>query len=302
MEDTNSNRFGLLHDNDNLFITSSNDNSAPNDTGSTRGVTFTSNGRVGINCSTNIDSPLTLTSSLITTDTNTNFLGISGGRNSDSGGNIILYGNSHSSSAGSILVSGTKTKMIGEVVMNNTAVSSNSTTGALRVLGGISVSNATNATSITGGGALTVAGGAAIQQDLYVGGSIVTGSLTVIGLNSSPVITFSNTSNCSVSAYGNSSLALVGTEAILSFYVNILPIDAHLNTQFEFSIPNRSTVLANRGDITSSCSGWSDDTELHVLQNILCVGVTSATRALVKFQSISTASHIIQIISRYTPV
>lgn len=297
----NSNRFGILHRGSNLFITSSTDSDTPNDSNSTTGVTITPSGYIGINCSSNIDSPLTLKSSLITTNSNDEYLGISGGRTGIGGANLILYGNSHPSSAGTLSITSTKTVIRGDVTFYGTTMSINSTTGSIVALGGLSIADTNNATSVTGGGALTVSGGLAVHKDLYVGGSIVTGSLTVIGLNSSPTITFTNTSNCSVSAYGSSSLALIGTEALLSFYVNILPINANQNTQFEFNIPSRSSVLPQRGDIASACSGWTDDTNLHVIQNILCAGIQGSTRAIIKFQSISTAMHVIQVISRYNP-
>lgn len=296
------NRFGIMHSGASLLLTANNTGNAPNLTGNTAGLAITSSGRVGINCTSNIDSPLTIAPSMITTNTNTDYLGISGGRTDTSGGNIVLYGGSHASSAGSVFISASRTNVIGGVLLQNTMASTNSTTGGLMVLGGVSISNTNNATSVTSGGAFTVAGGVAVKQDLYVGGSIVTGSLTVIGLNSAPPLTFTNTSNCSVSAYGSSSLALIGTEALLSFYVNIVPINANEKTEFQFNIPSRTTVLPQRGDIASSCSGWTDDTELYVIQNILCTGVQGTTRALVKFQSLSTVMHVIQIISRYTPV
>lgn len=53
----------------------------------------------------------------------------------------------------------------------STAFSTNSTSGALVMGGGISITG-TNAASNTMGGSLTVAGGTSISQDLYVGGNI----------------------------------------------------------------------------------------------------------------------------------
>lgn len=54
--------------------------------------------------------------------------------------------------------------------------SSNSTTGALIISGGMSIATTTNAYSVTEGGALTVAGGVAIAQDLFVGGTVTSSS------------------------------------------------------------------------------------------------------------------------------
>jgi uncharacterized protein YjbI with pentapeptide repeats len=53
----------------------------------------------------------------------------------------------------------------------STAFSTNSTSGALVMAGGISITG-TNAASSTMGGGLTVAGGIGISQDLYVGGNV----------------------------------------------------------------------------------------------------------------------------------
>ena len=55
----------------------------------------------------------------------------------------------------------------GNVFINNTISSSNSTTGGLLTNGGISINNTTDATSFTSGGGLTISGGASIDQTLY---------------------------------------------------------------------------------------------------------------------------------------
>jgi hypothetical protein len=52
-----------------------------------------------------------------------------------------------------------------------TSTSTNSSSGTVVLLGGLSIDEPTNATSVSNGGALTIAGGAAIAGDLIVGGS-----------------------------------------------------------------------------------------------------------------------------------
>lgn len=54
----------------------------------------------------------------------------------------------------------------------NTTASTSSSTGSLRLSGGLGITNSTNSTSSTNGGSFTTSGGAAIAQKLYVGGQI----------------------------------------------------------------------------------------------------------------------------------
>jgi hypothetical protein len=56
--------------------------------------------------------------------------------------------------------------------ITGTNASSNSSTGSIISLGGISINNTTDATSITSGGGFTDAGGASIAKSLYVGGTV----------------------------------------------------------------------------------------------------------------------------------
>jgi hypothetical protein len=64
----------------------------------------------------------------------------------------------------------------GTGLIRSVADSSNSTTAAFMVTGGVSISNTTNATSVTSGGALTIAGGVGILKDVYVGGTVTSSS------------------------------------------------------------------------------------------------------------------------------
>ena len=56
------------------------------------------------------------------------------------------------------------------MTFNNTTATTSSTTGALRLAGGLAISNTTDSTSATNGGSFTTAGGAAIAKELRVGG------------------------------------------------------------------------------------------------------------------------------------
>lgn len=64
----------------------------------------------------------------------------------------------------------------GNALVRNANDSSNSTTAAFIVTGGVSISKTTNATSVTSGGALTVAGGMGVLKDVYVGGTVTSSS------------------------------------------------------------------------------------------------------------------------------
>lgn len=68
-----------------------------------------------------------------------------------------------------------------EIVLVSSIGSSNSTTGALIISGGLSINSTYDATSITQGGDLTISGGASIAKTLYVGTAI-----NVNGVNIKP--------------------------------------------------------------------------------------------------------------------
>lgn len=80
--------------------------------------------------------------------------------------------------------------------MNLTAASTNSTTGALIINGGISINSTFNSTNSSNGGALTVGGGLAIGGDTYLSKTLTIGQLN------------QNTSGLIVRYTGNSQIAL----------------------------------------------------------------------------------------------
>lgn len=63
------------------------------------------------------------------------------------------------------------------VYSTNTTESTNSSTGAVLLYGGLSINSTANAIGSTSGGALTIAGGASVGRDLYVGLGITTSTL-----------------------------------------------------------------------------------------------------------------------------
>jgi hypothetical protein len=87
------------------------------------------------------------------------------------------------------------------ILSKNTTESSNSSTGALLLQGGLSINKTSNSSSITQGGALTIAGGASFAKDVHIGGNLtVYGTQTeiisqtvkvqdnLIVVNSSPIV------------------------------------------------------------------------------------------------------------------
>jgi hypothetical protein len=69
-------------------------------------------------------------------------------------------------------------KTNGSVDFFNTFSSSSSTTGSLRLLGGIGISNTTDASSLSSGGSFTSAGGMSIGKKLFIGDSVNFTSIT----------------------------------------------------------------------------------------------------------------------------
>jgi hypothetical protein len=322
IENGTSQRFGIFSDSNNsqFSLTCSTSGNTPDS--SDKALTINSSGFVGINTTTNINTALAIkTNNLISTDTNSGYIGLIAGNTSSMdpliSSKVVLYGNNANGSNGNIIISSgtsgsiqfytnldTKRLEIDEMGTVNilTSIPSNSNTrGALVVSGGVGISNTVNASSYTSGGALTVAGGTSIEKDCYIGGNIyINGKINSSGSSTSPTINFSNNVNCTLTSYSNNRLITISQEAMLSFGVWITPNSASQNCQIEFSLPNRSTFFDKRIDLVASAIGYTDDDDLVSLFNVLCAGVKNESRGLLKFQSVSTAVHYFSIICRYT--
>lgn len=105
------------------------------------------------------------------------------------------------------------------VNVTNTNVSLNSTTGAMLLIGGLSISildtTNSNATSYTGGGGITIRGGLAASQDVYIGGiiDIKSGSNNLNSLNFQSIQMYSNSNAGAYSVIGSGD----STRTALSF-------------------------------------------------------------------------------------
>jgi len=87
--------------------------------------------------------------------------------------------------------------------------STDNTTGALQLAGGIAISNATDAVSATNGGTFTTAGGAAIAKKLFVGtDASITGNMGVTGTSTLAAVNATNiTASGTLGVTGTSTLA-----------------------------------------------------------------------------------------------
>lgn len=137
----------------------------------------------------------------------------------------------------------------------STAFSTNSTSGALVMAGGVSITG-TNAASNTMGGGLTVAGGVGISQDLYIGGSmyikgidntLLTANQTV-GSNSGTGTYQVNVTLARTMA--NTSYKIVGSLRTTSNNTNIYAVSFNNITTTGFT--------ANIYRLDALGSGWTD--------------------------------------------
>ena len=127
----------------------------------------------------------------------------------------------------------------------------------------------------------------------------LSGSLNALGAVTTPSINFSNTSLCTIANVSNINLLLIGNYNTLSLFITVLPSVSSEYCSFEFELPNKINTLSNRGDVIINCSGWNDDTNIIPIF-ILGVGVTGSTKCILKFQSINTTLHYIQVNCIYT--
>lgn len=324
-ENGNNTKFGILSkiSENMLCMTYTTTNVTPNDSGSDSALTIKSNGNIGIQTTSNINSALTFKKDNIISLTDSDgYFGIIAGAaenisntgSSTCGASILLNGSGSGSSGDLILSTGTIGNMQiysqdnlqfsldkdGIINFYATQDSTNSTVGGLVINGGVSISNTTNSESYTQGGALTVAGGASIEKDTYIYGDLYVRGTITSDETIMPNINFSDFTNCNLNNYANNSIILNGSKALLCFNVEILPSFASTNCQFEFELPQRTTNLTKRMDLIATCNGYTDDTELIPLFNTLCVGKPGSNKGIIKFQSVSLNIHHISIICRYT--
>jgi hypothetical protein len=325
MENATSSRYGIIFDSNinELCLTNTNSSQTPNN--SNRALTINNLGYVGINTTTNVVSPLGINvNNFISTNSSTGYLGLVGGATNINGNTVgsrvILCANDQATNtsegclnlyAGNVTtgnvsiftnddIERVRVDHKGSVNITSTQVSDGASNGSLITTGGIGVNCTQNATSISSGGALTVAGGVSINKNLYIGGDIfITGNFTAQGAVTQPTMSEFNPVNCTFIELFSNNLSVSGNFANLIFAFSVTPSNASEDCTIEFSLPSRTNAFIKRFEIVSSCSGYTDDTDVVPLMNVLSYGELGTPRLKVKFQSVSTSMHYFQVTCAY---
>ena len=284
-------------------------------------LTCNSHGKIGIGTSTS-NAPLTLASGhLICTDNGGNYnvgnyIGLNSGNSDnidDGNAKLVLNGSGGGASSGNVnvyvgstggsfnILNGSSGNVVFNVNNNGVININNSTdstidNASMILKGGITIQSTSNSSSITSGGCMTVMGGTSIITDLYVGGKVfIEGELNASGAVSQPTIIFSNTENCNIIETGNMNLMRFSSQGILVFYINVNPTVSREYCSFRFDLPDRVSNLINRGECVINVSGWSNDTQVIPLCNVIGVGISGTKSGLIKFTSINTDIHYLTV-------
>ena len=178
------------------------------------------------------------------------------------------------------------------------SVYSSATSASVLCSGGITILNTTNSVNVSNGGALTVNGGTSILKDVYIGGSLYVSNDITSNNVIKPNLTSSGATNCSVLTFDNTTLLKFGDERVLSFNISVAPTAGSALCEFTFSISDIVDNFTSRKNIVVFCSGY-EDVNLIPLFNVLCVADVGTKDCLVKFQSVNTSSHELNVIARY---
>lgn len=323
-------RYGLLHDTSNttpsLSITINTTNDTPNAVSSTRMITFGSTGNVGIRTTAPATILSLATNNFISVASNDGFLGLqaaaSNSNSNTSGSRMVMYGNGHVSNGGQVWIASgsttgsairlftgaTETERMrisetGILTIYSTQPSSNATTGSVLLEGGMSMNSTENATGYTSGGTLTSRGGGAFAKNVYIGGDLqIGGAFTVAGTVTTPTITFTNTTNCAVTAYTNAVFRSDTIFGMLFFQLQVTPVTSGEYCTVEFSLPNRTTNLSTELDLNIHVQGRTADSNKYAVQNVTGWGVSGQTRGSIKFAALSTGIHVLQVRCSYDVV
>jgi hypothetical protein len=325
MENSTNIRYGILFDSSINEFCLTNTNTAQTPNNANKALTINNLGYIGINTTTNVASPLGINvNNFISTNSSTGYLGLVGGAtnvNSNTvGSRLLLHSNNQSTSVsqgcinlytgnvstGNVAIftgndiERMRVNNTGQVTITSTQFSDSNSTGSLIVAGGICVQSTQNATSLTSGGALSINGGISIKKDIYIGGNIyIEGSFTASGSVTAPTISFYTERNCSVVEYFNNNLSVTGSLGTLTFGFSVTPSTDSENCEVEVILPSRTNAFIRRFEIISNCSGYTDETNITPIMNMIACGVVGTPRLLIKFQSVSTATHYIQVMCTY---
>lgn len=113
--------------------------------------------------------------------------------------NLVLQTNSH--------LEQIKLLTDGSIYMSSTKPSTNSSTGGLVLMGGVSIQNTSDATSLNVGGALSIRGGVSVGKSTYIGNRLyiysTLGNISLYSQNSSGDLIISNPTNNYILANNN---------------------------------------------------------------------------------------------------
>ena len=129
----------------------------------------------------------------------------------------------------------------------------------------------------------------------------ITGDLE--GLDSAPSITVSSSNLVNVTAAGNvtvrnTKMVKMGADRTLFATFEITPVAGTLTTEFRFSVPELTTVT-NKYDIIASIQGWLDSNDTN-LENLNCFAIPATNNGRIKFTSVNTTAHLVQVVMKYT--
>jgi hypothetical protein len=152
----------------------------------------------------------------------------------------------------------------GQTIMNSTRESTNSTSGALVLQGGVSINCTVNSNNISSGGALTIAGGMSVSKDILIGGQIVLNGINFKTEGSSSsysslVISGSENKYPAIKLTGNSSQV----ESRYPFKMSLFSLgDDELNVNNEYFI--LTTAETSGYALTSKSNGTGNDRYIEI--------------------------------------
>ncbi len=163
------------------------------------------------------------------------------------------------------------------------------------------LSDTSNSTNATTGGALTVLGGASIAKDLYIDGDLfVSGILASSGNATTPSLTISDYSNCSLVEYINNNMISTNTLKDLWVSVALTPSASGVDCEFTMSLPDRTTTFVKSGEALVFITGY--DSNYNAVFNCVGYALIGDTKIRVKFGSNSTTTHYVSLKVNYTGI
>jgi hypothetical protein len=228
-------------------------------------LSVVNSGNTGITGTLSVSGTSTLAAANATNITASGTLGVTG----VSTLGVVNSGNTDIT--GTLSVSGNTT--VSTVSSSNTTATTSSTTGSLRLAGGIGISNTTNASSVTNGGTFTTAGGAAISRRLYIGENINIGETPLDGDRVAFIVNRSSASNASAQLrFGNDN---IGQDTFFKFNSTTNTSDGGVQAFTIRNNPGPIRLQTNGAGGATITLGWDGNTRFS--RNIDSTSSTSAS-------------------------